>query len=254
MVWNGSLRWRTSDGADLMTHTSGLPPFKSIGARRRAKPTRLRTAQFSRSRWSTNRNEGEYSGPGHHLMTEIIQRLTGTDDELARSLISARWECKKHDVVPPKNLCGDFAARRWTMSCATAWCRGSPRPKCLRIGGISGHCRGVQHPRRICGILPDAVNGGFTGTAAAETRDDRGIHGAAGAGEEYAHAGLGGADRSGSSGHYFFGAQVTGNTGLRVRRFWIDPDRQLFVVLLTNRVHPTRENHKIAEVRAVHDA
>jgi CubicO group peptidase (beta-lactamase class C family) len=36
---------------------------------------------------------------------------------------------------------------------------------------------------------------------------------------------------------------------------WIDPDRQLFVILLTNRVHPTRENDKIAAVRpAVHDA
>jgi CubicO group peptidase (beta-lactamase class C family) len=36
---------------------------------------------------------------------------------------------------------------------------------------------------------------------------------------------------------------------------WIDPDRQLFVILLTNRVNPTRENDKIAAVRpAVHDA
>jgi CubicO group peptidase (beta-lactamase class C family) len=36
---------------------------------------------------------------------------------------------------------------------------------------------------------------------------------------------------------------------------WIDPDRQLFVILLTNRVNPTRENDKITAVRpAVHDA
>lgn len=36
---------------------------------------------------------------------------------------------------------------------------------------------------------------------------------------------------------------------------WIDPERELFVVLLTNRVHPTRANDKIRQVRpAVHDA
>jgi CubicO group peptidase (beta-lactamase class C family) len=31
---------------------------------------------------------------------------------------------------------------------------------------------------------------------------------------------------------------------------WIDPERKLFVILLTNRVHPTRENDAIREVRA----
>lgn len=36
---------------------------------------------------------------------------------------------------------------------------------------------------------------------------------------------------------------------------WIDPEQKLFVILLTNRVHPTRENNQIREVRcAVHNA
>ncbi len=57
-----------------------------------------------------------------------------------------------------------------------------------------------------------------------------------------------------SSGHYF-SSHSYGHTGFTGTTIWIDPDRQLFVVLLTNRVNPTRDNHKIAEVRpAVHDA
>jgi len=57
-----------------------------------------------------------------------------------------------------------------------------------------------------------------------------------------------------SSGHYF-SVHSYGHTGFTGTTIWVDPDRQLFVVLLTNRVHPTRENHKITEVRpAVHDA
>jgi CubicO group peptidase (beta-lactamase class C family) len=57
-----------------------------------------------------------------------------------------------------------------------------------------------------------------------------------------------------SSGRYF-SARSFGHLGFSGTSIWIDPDRQLFVILLTNRVYPTRENDKIAAVRpAVHDA
>jgi CubicO group peptidase (beta-lactamase class C family) len=46
-----------------------------------------------------------------------------------------------------------------------------------------------------------------------------------------------------------------GHTGFTGTSMWMDPDRKLFVILLTNRVHPTRENNAIREVRrAVADA
>jgi CubicO group peptidase (beta-lactamase class C family) len=46
-----------------------------------------------------------------------------------------------------------------------------------------------------------------------------------------------------------------GHTGYTGTSLWIDPDRGVYVVLLTNRVHPTRENDAITQVRpAVHDA
>jgi CubicO group peptidase (beta-lactamase class C family) len=46
-----------------------------------------------------------------------------------------------------------------------------------------------------------------------------------------------------------------GHTGFTGTSLWIDPDRGVYVVLLTNRVHPTRDNDKIKGVRpSVHDA
>jgi CubicO group peptidase (beta-lactamase class C family) len=58
----------------------------------------------------------------------------------------------------------------------------------------------------------------------------------------------------GSSGH-FFSPHSFGHTGFTGTSIWIDPDRQLFVVFLTNRVYPTRENQKHIKVRpALHDA
>jgi len=46
-----------------------------------------------------------------------------------------------------------------------------------------------------------------------------------------------------------------GHTGFTGTSLWVDPDRLLYVVFLTNRVHPTRENDRILQVRpALHDA
>jgi CubicO group peptidase (beta-lactamase class C family) len=46
-----------------------------------------------------------------------------------------------------------------------------------------------------------------------------------------------------------------GHTGFTGTSLWIDPEKDVYVVLLTNRVHPTRENEAIKLVRpAVHDA
>ncbi|MCJ7755221.1 MAG: serine hydrolase, partial [Thermoanaerobaculales bacterium] len=58
-----------------------------------------------------------------------------------------------------------------------------------------------------------------------------------------------------SSAGMFFSPRSFGHTGFTGTSIWIDPDRELFVVLLTNRVHPTRENPLIREARpAVADA
>ena len=46
-----------------------------------------------------------------------------------------------------------------------------------------------------------------------------------------------------------------GHTGFTGTSLWVDPAQDLYVVLLTNRVHPTRANEAILQVRpAVHDA
>src|SRR4051812_42099415 len=45
-----------------------------------------------------------------------------------------------------------------------------------------------------------------------------------------------------------------GHTGFTGTSLWIDPERDLYVVLLTNRVHPQRDNNGIQPIRrAVHD-
>jgi len=48
--------------------------------------------------------------------------------------------------------------------------------------------------------------------------------------------------------------QAFGHSGFTGTSIWIDPVKKAFVILLSNRVHPTRENQKIISVRPiVHD-
>ena len=58
-----------------------------------------------------------------------------------------------------------------------------------------------------------------------------------------------------SSGGDYLTFNAFGHTGYTGTSIWLDPELDLWVILLTNRVHPTRDNQKhIPLRRAVHDA
>jgi CubicO group peptidase (beta-lactamase class C family) len=52
-----------------------------------------------------------------------------------------------------------------------------------------------------------------------------------------------------SSGGLFFSEAAFGHTGFTGTSLWIDTELKIGVALLTNRVHPTRENRKIISFR-----
>jgi CubicO group peptidase (beta-lactamase class C family) len=53
----------------------------------------------------------------------------------------------------------------------------------------------------------------------------------------------------GSSTGRYFSERSFGSLGFSGTSIWADPDRDLGVVLLTNRVHPTRDNWQIKALR-----
>ena len=55
----------------------------------------------------------------------------------------------------------------------------------------------------------------------------------------------------GSSSGRHFGPRSFGHTGYTGTSTWVDPERNLAVVLLTNRVHPTSENTKLIRFRPI---
>jgi CubicO group peptidase (beta-lactamase class C family) len=55
----------------------------------------------------------------------------------------------------------------------------------------------------------------------------------------------------GSSAGSRLAAESFGHTGFTGTSIWLDPTRDLVVVLLTNRVHPTRDNPRLGPLRGV---
>ncbi|HXJ11229.1 MAG TPA: glycoside hydrolase family 3 N-terminal domain-containing protein [Candidatus Limnocylindrales bacterium] len=240
----------------LMTHTSGLPPFKEYWRTSTSKQETLRRI-FAEPLEYEPGTKVVYSDLGIILMAEIIQRLTGKPlDVLAKENIFGPLAMKRSMYNPPKPAWPEIAPTEFDSQLRHRMLQGEVHDEnAFAIGGVSGHAGVFSTAPDLAVFCQMLLNGGVyahqrllkRATIAEFTKPQP-------LAQNTRTLGWVVPTEGGSSGH-FFSSHSYGHTGFTGTTIWIDPDRQLFVVLLTNRVHPTRENHKIAEVRpAVHDA
>jgi beta-glucosidase-like glycosyl hydrolase/CubicO group peptidase (beta-lactamase class C family) len=240
----------------LLTHTSGLPPFKEYWRTSKNKQDTLAKIFAEPLDYEPGTKE-IYSDLGIILMAEIIERLTGRKlDDLAKDYIFAPLAMKDTMYRPPKKIWPTIAPTEIDNNLRHRLVQGEVHDEnAFAIGGVSGHAGVFSAAPDLAAFCQMLLNGG-------EYAHQRVLRRATIA-QFTAPQQLSGGTRTlgwavptegGSSGHYF-SAHSFGHTGFTGTSIWIDPDRQLFVVLLTNRVHPTRENTKIQQVRpALHDA
>jgi len=241
---------------NLMTHTSGLPAFKEYWRTSTSKQETLRRI-FAEPLEYEPGTKVVYSDLGIILMAEIIERLTGKPlDQLANEYIFEPLGMKHSMYKPPQSIWQEIAPTEFDSQLRHRLVQGEVHDEnAYAIGGVSGHAGVFSTSPDLAVFCQMLLNGGvyahqrilkratiaqFTAPQplASNTRT----------------LGWVVPTENSSSGHYF-SSHSYGHTGFTGTTIWIDPDRQLFVVLLTNRVNPTRENHKIAQVRpAVHDA
>jgi len=240
----------------LLTHTSGLPPFKEYWRTSKNKQDTL-TKIFAEPLDYEPGTKEVYSDLGIILMAEIIERLTGrTLDELAKTCIFAPLGMKDTMYLPPKKLWPQITPTEIDNNLRHRLVQGEVHDEnAFAIGGVSGHAGLFRTAPDLAVFCQMLLNGGVYAqqrilrrvTIAQFTTPQQLSNGTRTLGWAVPTEG-------GSSGHYF-STHSFGHTGFTGTSIWIDPARQLFVVLLTNRVHPTRENMKIAQVRpALHDA
>lgn len=241
---------------NLMTHTSGLPPFKEYWRTSTGKADTLRMI-FAEPLEYEPGTQMVYSDLGIILMAEIIQRLTGKPlDELANEYLFGPVGMKDSMYNPPKKLWPEIAPTEVDDRWRHRLVQGEVHDEnAYAIGGVSGHAGVFSTSPDLAAFCQMLLNGGVYAhqrivkrSTIAEFTAPQPIS------KNERTLGWVVPTEGSSSGHYF-SEHSYGHTGFTGTTIWIDPDREVFVVLLTNRVNPTRENHKIAEVRpAVHDA
>ncbi|GIV58443.1 MAG: beta-N-acetylhexosaminidase [Rhodothermaceae bacterium] len=240
----------------LLTHTSGLIPFRPfhrMGFTTREQVLRAILADTLVYRPGT---ETRYSDFNMIVLALVIERITGQD--FATFTREAIFEpLGMHDTgflpvgqgpdttVVPTEYDRDFRKRlvQGEVHDETAYL----------LGGVAGHAGlfstaddlalfaymltngGTLHGRRF--LRPETIRL-FTTRADPTGESTRALGWDTKSPEGYSSAG------------HLFGPNSFGHTGFTGTSLWIDPDRRLFVILLTNRVYPTRENRGHIAVRA----
>ena len=233
----------------LMTHVSGLRPDVDLGDMWSGSDKAIELA-IEEVPTAVPGERFVYSDINYFLLGDIVRRVSGEPlDRFAHDRIFAPLGMKDTMFLPPAALRGRIAP---TESCTPlGWpCEGSGMamlrgvvhdPTARRMGGVAGHaglfstaadlaifCRmlldgGVYHGTRILSPLAVAKM-----TTAATDPRDRSVRGLGWDIDSAYSSNRGELLPVGSFGH-------TGFTGTSL---WIDPTTGMFVVFLSNRVHP----------------
>ena len=248
---------------DLLAHSSGLPCctelFRELGEDLDRDEARGRYLEhIAGTELAVARRERAiYSDLGVLLLGEILER--GSDRGLA--------EMVQDEILDPLGLADtgylpmESLRERIAPTEFDSWRGRLPHGEVhdentLALGGIAPHAGLFGTARDVAVFGQAMLNGGVYGerrladseTVALFTRRAELVPGSSRA------LGWDTPSDPSSAGRYF-SARSFGHTGFTGTSLWIDPELDLIVVLLTNRVHPTRENIAIRRLRpVVHDA
>jgi beta-glucosidase-like glycosyl hydrolase/CubicO group peptidase (beta-lactamase class C family) len=249
--------WRkTVTVRNLLTHSSGLPAHKDYFLTLHSKREFIAAICREPLEYAPG-TKTIYSDLGFILLGEILERSTGkTVDQLAHQEIFAPLDMSASTFNPPKNLLGRIAPTENDATFRKELVQGKVHDEnAFAMGGVAGHAGLFTTAGDLAVFCQMLLNGGIYAHHRMLARSTITQFTAAQALAGNARTlGWMSPTPNSTSGHYF-SARSFGHLGFTGTSIWIDPDRRLFVILLTNRVYPTRDNDKIAAVRpAVHDA
>ena len=236
----------------LLSHTSGLPAWKPFYEILAPLPKAQKGDALNAAlrECSLDFEPGErrvYSDIGFLLLQEVVETVAGASvGELYNALVRPKLPpgapCYAKDLEPrvrvapteacpwrQKTLCGEVHDdNTWSMGgeALHAGLFGTARGVAFSVWEMHRATRGEG---RLCGDYRGAIH----------SRVPLGV------------------DRpspEGSASGHLFSPGSWGHLGFTGTSFWVDPARDLVVVLLSNRVHPSRENLAIREFRPrIHD-
>jgi len=246
----------------LMSHRAGFSPHKEYFNELFKIPEQKRRMELLKSifRESLLAKPGEshcYSDLGFMLLGLIIEKITDKSlSELASSCIYTPSGLQNDLFFPGLSEKGD------KPYVSTEKCLWSEKmlsgivhdDNCRAMGGVAGHAglfgtiRGVS---RFCEQLLDQWQGRGKCQAYSNELLSKIL---TRVGQSTWTMGFDMVSEKGSSSGRYFSKESVGHLGFTGTSFWIDPVKNCIVVLLSNRVHISRDNWKIKEFRPIfHD-
>jgi len=258
---------------DLLLHRSGLPAYRPFHGELRGRG-RILEAVFDLPLTTSPRTVTTYSDIGFMTLAWVVEAAAGEslDAFLARRLFGPLGMVDTGFLPDPAELPRIAPTERGTPGRPYLIHGEVHDENAFAMGGVAGHAglfssvqdlavfaqvmldRGAVHPcehrpgaGRPCGSMSTPIQLRFLPSEVVEAfmrREDPDVSRT-----------LGWDTPSGrSSAGDFFSERSFGHTGFTGTSIWIDPELELFVVLLTNRVNPTAENDlHVPFRRAVHD-
>ncbi len=254
----------------LLDHSSGLPAWRpyyqqvasaggGIALTTREGQQAVRRLVAAEAPEAPPGSRARYSDLGFILLDWILERVNGKPtDALFKMLLARPFGLKDLFFVDLKSRAKAARARRGRTFAATERCPWRGRTligevhdeNAYAMGGVSGHAGlfgTIQDVGALAQVWLDSfLDGGcFEPSLTREFWQRSEVPGST-------HAlGFDTPSPHGSQAGGRFGPRTVGHLGFTGTSLWIDPDRELIVVLLTNRVHPVRTNEAIKQFRPV---
>ncbi len=255
----------------LLLHRAGLPPFRQFYMEMEGRAAYRRAIGNLALDYPPG-DSTVYSDIGLMTVAFVVEEVTGrTLDEFLEQEVWSRLGMPDTGFLPT-HLYDRIAPTEVDTIYRDGLVRGEVHDENAHaIGGVAGHA-GLFSSARDLAVFAHALlaNGTIgpcspepgSGTPCSDPRDElvtlvnaSTIRLFTRRHDETASRALGWDTPSGrSSAGDYFGERSFGHTGFTGTSIWMDPERDLFVVLLTNRVNPTRENSlHVALRREVHN-
>lgn len=241
---------------NLLTHSSGLVAFGDLYNEIRGKKAYLERIQAMDLEYAPG-TKSVYSDYGMMLLGEILERVAGQSMEVfLQQRVYDPLGMVDTGFLPAEDLRSRIAPTEddpWRGYVAHGEVHDE---NAHALGGVAPHAGVFSTAPDLARFLQMILNGGVFEHQRIVSREIV---------EEWTRrVGIPESDRAigwdtksaeKSSAGKLFSPNSFGHLGYTGTSMWVDPERELFVILLTNRVHPTRENNLIRQVRpAVADA
>lgn len=236
----------------LITHTSGLPADKPYD-RMTHDPDSIAKLLFSTPLDTLPGVRMVYSDIGAYMLGRLVERVSGeTLDHYLMSHVFGPLRMNETMYRPPASLKPRIAPTEIDPIRGGKVWGVVHDERAYYLGGVSAHAGLFSSAHDMARFARMYLNGGeldgvrIIQLATIQLFTTRQVQDRA--------LGWQKPDGKNSAGH-LMSERAFGHTGFTGTSIWIDPARDVFVILLSNRVNPTRNNNKIGRVRvALSDA